>query len=107
MQRHEISETFKNILVVHSASVFPSYTTLFFWLFLFPNCFDPTHPDLNLSHKVMSFPPTPAYCSDFNLMTCYSAVQKGVALSSKTLENFYQFTWRRSPEEFNSSFSPP
>jgi len=38
-------------------------------------------------------------------MACYSTVQKGVALSSKTLENFYHYTCRRSPEELNL-FSP-
>jgi hypothetical protein len=55
----------------------------------------------------MSFPPIPAQCSDFKLTASYSTVQKEEALSSKTLENFYHYTCRRSPEEFNSSFSPP
>jgi len=94
-------------MVVYSSSVFPSYATLFFLTIYSLIASAPIHPNLNLSHKVMSFPPTPAYCSDFNFVACYSTVQKGVALSSKTLENFYHFTCRRSPEEFNSSFSPP
>jgi hypothetical protein len=61
---------------------------------------------LTLSLTVLSFPPVPPHCANFDFTACCSTVEKGVALSSTTMENFYHYTCHRSPEEFNPSISP-